>query len=484
MAAVLLGSKAVGSIVKLNENGTPVNYIVVHQGKPSLDYDDSCDGTWLLRQDISEKHVWDSARRNEYDKSTIHNWLNSTVLARYDEDIQTAIKQVKIPYRAGGVNGSNKIGANGLLTKIFLLSGYEVGATNSDGQYEIYLPVEGRKLDYFLAGKNSAAYEKRKAALNDTFEYWALRSPFLDPEHTEHEWRISPYGDLVTGGVFNEEGVRQAIILPYTLSVDEDGLVFVNLLPTAPESIAATDTAIGAQTSITWTAATDPDGTVVSYMLERSINGSGWTQIFSGNALTYTDTIGEWGTVAYRVCAVDNEGAAGDYATSNTYTVQEGVFYISGPASDMGEKTAPFDFTITTGISGDAQAVSGVTCTILLDGYTLHTDSTSTGEDTTVHIDVRAISSGTHTITAKADKEGYISAVEQYTFTTPEIAFPDGGKAEQLQDQTGKAIFPQTTAALVQGIAGKSLAGNLEELYSGLVYGEGLDTLLLSVLEG
>ena len=48
MASVALGTKSVGSIVKLKENGAAVNYIVVHQGKPSSSYDSSCDGTWLL----------------------------------------------------------------------------------------------------------------------------------------------------------------------------------------------------------------------------------------------------------------------------------------------------------------------------------------------------------------------------------------------------------------------------------------------------
>ena len=39
MASVALGTKAIGSIVKLKESGVAVNYIVVHQGKPSSIYD-------------------------------------------------------------------------------------------------------------------------------------------------------------------------------------------------------------------------------------------------------------------------------------------------------------------------------------------------------------------------------------------------------------------------------------------------------------
>ena len=56
--AQLLGNVTVGSIVKLKENGSPVDYLVVHQGKPSSLYDESCNGTWLLRKDIYANKQW------------------------------------------------------------------------------------------------------------------------------------------------------------------------------------------------------------------------------------------------------------------------------------------------------------------------------------------------------------------------------------------------------------------------------------------
>ena len=59
-----LGQVAVGSIVKLNEDGSPINYIVVHQGRPSALYDVSCNGTWLLRENIMENCQWSSTNIN------------------------------------------------------------------------------------------------------------------------------------------------------------------------------------------------------------------------------------------------------------------------------------------------------------------------------------------------------------------------------------------------------------------------------------
>lgn len=57
--ATNLGSKAVGSIVKLKVGGTLTDFIVVHQGRPSTSlYDASCDGTWLLMKDCYEQKQW------------------------------------------------------------------------------------------------------------------------------------------------------------------------------------------------------------------------------------------------------------------------------------------------------------------------------------------------------------------------------------------------------------------------------------------
>lgn len=71
-STVPLSAKAVGSIVKLKVNGAAKEFIVVHQGKPSSLYDDSCNGTWLLMKDIYENRVWQSGNINKYESSDIH----------------------------------------------------------------------------------------------------------------------------------------------------------------------------------------------------------------------------------------------------------------------------------------------------------------------------------------------------------------------------------------------------------------------------
>ena len=127
MAKQQISSLAVGTTVRLNINNSPKEFIIVHQGKPSSIYDESCNGTWLLMKDIYENRQWNSSNVNDYANSTIHSYLNSTFLAMFDSNIQKAIKQVKLPYRAGSGYGKTVTsGANGLSAKIFLLSSTEV----------------------------------------------------------------------------------------------------------------------------------------------------------------------------------------------------------------------------------------------------------------------------------------------------------------------------------------------------------------------
>lgn len=320
MASVALGTKSVGSIVKLKENGAAVNYIVVHQGKPSSIYDSSCDGTWLLRQDIAENRVWDDGNVNKLESSDIHSYLNNTWINRYDTDIRNAIKQVKIPYRQnGGSGGTDRTGANGLSCKIFLLSGYEVGFTTSVNQY---FPVDGAKLAYFLSGNDSAAQQKRVAKLNGSATYWWLRSPLASD--ASYVWRVYSGGSCGNWYANLSCGVRPALVLPSTLLVSDDGSISTNTAPTTPPSITIPSSISGGSTiTVSWGASTDAEGNLEGYIVEKSVDGgSQWSQIYQGSALSTTNTV-TFGTptVMYRVKAYDSEGLESGYKTSNQVTV-------------------------------------------------------------------------------------------------------------------------------------------------------------------
>ena len=285
MANVKLGTKAVGSVLKLNLNGSPKNFIVVHQGKPSSLYDDSCDGTWVLMQDIHSTRQWDGSN-NDYKNSDIHSWLNGTFLNLFDANIREAIKQVKIPYHNGtGSSGSVASGANGLSCKIFLLSGYELGWTKSDNSY---FPQDGAKLDYFTAGTGSAANNKRIAKYNGSATSWWTRSPYT--YYSDGVWYVNSDGSYSVWDYSNTYGVRPAFVLPSTLSVSDDGTVSTNAAPTVTSESGASGVNLGeknAAFSFSYTPSDeDGDSLTVTEKLD-GVTTKTRNSVTSGTALTF-----------------------------------------------------------------------------------------------------------------------------------------------------------------------------------------------------
>lgn len=318
MAYVTLSSKAIGSTIKLKVNGSARNFIVVHQGKPSSVYDDSCNGTWLLMQDIYENRAWHSSNTNDYANSTIHSYLNSTFLNLFESNIKNAIKQVKLPYRKGsGTSTTVTSGSNGLSAKIFLLSATETSFDFS------YMPSgEGAELAYFKGCADNSSDSKRVAYLNGSATFWWLRSPhcnYFDVAlyvYSDGDW----YGNLCSLSC----GIRPALILPSTLLVSDDGSVSTNTAPSTPGSISVPSSIMGGTNiSISWAKSSDAESNLAGYKVERSTNGgSSWSQIYQGTATSTTNNVA-FGTtsVMYRVKAYDTEGLESGWRTSSQVTV-------------------------------------------------------------------------------------------------------------------------------------------------------------------
>ena len=212
-----ISSLAVGSSVWCNVNGTRTEFIVVNQGIPSNStlYDNSCDGTWLLMKDVYGLQYWgNSAAGNNYKNSSIHAYLNSTFFGMFDTSVQNVIKQSKIPY----FSDSLQSGADGLLCKIFLLSCYELGWTQSD---DGYFPIDGAKLDYFMNGTTASANNKRKAYYNGSGVIWWQRSRYLGDSMAV--WTVVGTGAPSTATPYgSSDGVRPAFILPFDTKIDKD----------------------------------------------------------------------------------------------------------------------------------------------------------------------------------------------------------------------------------------------------------------------
>lgn len=318
MAYVTLSSKAIGSTIKLKVNGSAKDFIVVHQGKPSSVYDDSCNGTWLLMKDICENRQWHSSNTNDYANSTIHSYLNSTFLNLFESNIKNAIKQVKLPYRKGsGTSTTVTSGSNGLSAKIFLLS-----ATETSFNFSTMPSGEGAELAYFKGCADNSSDSKRVAYLNGSATFWWLRSPYCLSFY--YALVVNSNGDWDDSYCSNSHGIRPALILPSSLLVSDDGTVSTNTAPSTPGSISVPSSIMGGTNiSISWAKSSDAESNLAGYKVERSTNGgSSWSQIYQGTATSTTNNVA-FGTasVMYRVKAYDTEGLESGWRTSSQVTV-------------------------------------------------------------------------------------------------------------------------------------------------------------------
>lgn len=415
MAYVTLSSKAIGSTIKLKVNGSAKDFIVVHQGKPSSVYDDSCNGTWLLMKDIYESRQWHSSNTNDYANSTIHSYLNGTFLAMFDSNIQKAIKQVKLPYRKGsGTSTTVTSGSNGLSAKIFLLS-----ATETSFSFSSMPSGEGAELAYFKGCADNSSDSKRVAYLNGSATFWWLRSPYCS--YFDVALCVGSNGDWGGGSCSNSCGIRPALILPSTLLVSDDGTVSTNTAPSTPGSISVPSSIMGGTNiSISWAKSSDAESNLAGYKVERSTNGgSSWSQIYQGTATSTTNNVA-FGTtsVMYRVKAYDSYNAQSGYTTSTKRTVDNNTTptITTSSAANLGTKSS--GFTISYSVD-DKDAGDTLTVTEKLDGTTKRTYTATRKTTNSFAVTgeyFQKITNGSHTMTVTVT-DGKATVTKTFTFT-------------------------------------------------------------------
>ena len=196
-----------------------------------------------------------------------------------------------------------------------------------------------------------------------------------------------------------------------------------NRAPGAPGSLTVPAVVRGGgNLAISWTAASDSDGNLSGYELERQVDGGSWTQIYKGSALAYTDTItAGWNTVAYRVRSYDSYNATSTYVTSETRTVDNNAIPVitssTTSGTDLGTKEDGFDLTYTvTDADNDT-----VTVKEYLDDVLKRTYTATLGQSNTVQCVTAAnwqkVLNGAHTIKVVANDTKADSTPYTVTFT-------------------------------------------------------------------
>lgn len=214
-----VGSLPLGTSVFLETTtGGKREFIVVNQGIPQESgyYNETADGTWLLSKNATRNITWGSSSGGWYQGSNVKAYLEEDYYNGFNSGIKSIIKEVRIPYVQKLGTGSLKYGENGLATKVFALSAYEVGLTSVYGDA---FKSEGARLDYFKSGdqdKNRIAYYAGSVVT------WWLRSPIPSTSSTKNPSIINSDGMCLSHASGNSSYARPALVLPKETPIDSE----------------------------------------------------------------------------------------------------------------------------------------------------------------------------------------------------------------------------------------------------------------------
>ena len=206
----------------------------------------------------------------------------------------------------------------------------------------------------------------------------------------------------------------------------------------------------GQTVPVSWTAATHAAG----YTLERKAStDADWTQVYSGQALSFSETAGAWTAVQYRVKAT-GEKADSAWATSGEIpVVSASALVISGQDGDLGTlvNDVPYSVSSDTGnqISLELR-VNGALWTAL---------EVSSGYAQSIPVIDLPTGAGTIDILATVQAStGAVSAARAWTYTkTPVTTSAGPCDVVEWQDATGAVKFPVTLAEAVRIPGGMTL---------------------------
>ena len=380
-------------------------------------------GAWYSKQHSadappSNANVW--SNYNEYD-------AEAGFLAGFSTNFVAALLSTTHTVGKASVDGG---GTESCVDKIFFATCTEVGLSGD--------VTAGSKLALFSNDASRLAYPTAEAVSKSEYTssslsatqawWWWLADAYASNSFSVR--RVHSSGALRNDYACHGNcGVRPLCNLSSSILVsdtaDSDGAYTIiwNRAPSAPASIDVPTSVRGGESlTVTWGAATDEDGNLSGYTLERRYDGGSWAQVYKGINRTYTDAITKgWTSVAYRVKAYDSAGAESAYTTSATRTVINNTApTIDGADSDLGTKTGAFakSYVVTDPDSGQT-----VTVVEKIDGTEKRSFTATSGQSYSFNVTAAEwvkLLNGSHTLTITATDDYGGTATRTYTFTKNE----------------------------------------------------------------
>ena len=198
----------------------------------------------------------------------------------------------------------------------------------------------------------------------------------------------------------------------------------------------------GQSATISWSAISGAD----SYTLQRKSNtDTDWTQVYSGANLSYSEMVGTWTSVQYRVQAVFS-GTPGGWATSDPIQiVSASALVISGQDGDLGTLTSDVPYSISSD-----QTSPIIDVTVEVNGGEYAAFQATSGQTYTIGVLDLPTGTGSIVITATTTvSESPVTVTRTWTYSKTAQTFPNSGSVATLTKE-GNVVYPETLVEAVR----------------------------------
>ena len=198
----------------------------------------------------------------------------------------------------------------------------------------------------------------------------------------------------------------------------------------------------GQPATVIWTSIEGAD----SYTLQRKSSADAdWTQVYSGANLTFTETVGIWTSLQYRVQAVPSENPDIWNESGEIPVVSASALVISGTDGDLGTLTSDVPYSISSD-----QTSPTIDVTVEVNGGEYAAFQATSGQ--TYKVGVLDLPTGTGSIVITATttvSESPVTVTRTWTYSKTAQTFPNSGSVATLTKE-GNVVYPETLTEAVR----------------------------------
>lgn len=205
-SGIPIGELGTGTRIKINENGSPVNYVIAQ-------HDYIQPGVTAIERELclSDTVVFNSGGVNTYNGGELDIFLTGTYRNRLDQEVRNALVTVNIPVTPG--NGNYNLTT--IARSVFVLSGTENGLSNAN------MAVEGSRVDIYTDG-NATRIKYSDDAPTTARIRWT-RSAYT--YSTAFAWRVNANGSASNYNATDAYYLAPVLTLPSDFPITADMIV-------------------------------------------------------------------------------------------------------------------------------------------------------------------------------------------------------------------------------------------------------------------